>query len=103
MIFGDFGACHKKRLTCNFDPTPRGRNEVQKLKGHHIIRQNLMESPKKITVLCLENFYFDQMRFLEKTTLKTKMSKTNACPSKQLQENSSIQPTNEKKRKFESN
>jgi hypothetical protein len=30
VIFGDFGAC-KKSLLRNFDPTPRGRNEVQKL------------------------------------------------------------------------
>jgi hypothetical protein len=28
----DFDACKKKRLICNFDPTPRGRNEVQKNK-----------------------------------------------------------------------
>jgi hypothetical protein len=86
MIFGDFGACHKKRLTCNFDPTSRGRNEVQKLKGHHIIRQNLMESPKKITVLCLENFIFDQIPFLKKTTLK----KTNSLPYTRIKKNAQV-------------
>jgi len=29
----------------------------KKINGHHIIRQNSMVNPKKITVLCLENFY----------------------------------------------
>ncbi len=29
----------------------------KKINGHHIIRLNLMENPKKITALCLENFY----------------------------------------------
>ena len=30
----------------------------KKINGHHTVRQNLMENPKKITVLHLENFYF---------------------------------------------
>jgi hypothetical protein len=36
----------KNGLYATLTPTSRGRNEVQKINGHHIIRQNWMENPK---------------------------------------------------------
>jgi hypothetical protein len=60
----------EKRLLQNFDTTFRGRNEVQKINGHHMVRQNLMGNPKKITVLHLEDFNFGPNAALKKTTLK---------------------------------
>ena len=41
----------------------------KKINGHHIIRQNLMENPKKITVLHIENFYFGPNKDLKKRLL----------------------------------
>jgi hypothetical protein len=38
----------------------------KKINGHHIFRQNLMENPKKITVLRPENFYFGPNAALKK-------------------------------------
>ena len=48
----------------------------KKINGHHIVRQNLMENPKKITVLHLENFYFGPNAALKKNDSKYVMSHT---------------------------
>jgi len=49
----------KKNVSCETLTLPLGvEMRSKKINGHHIIRQNLMDNPKNITVLCLENFYF---------------------------------------------
>ena len=51
---------HVKKNVLYATLTPRLGVEMRskKINRHHIVRQNLMENPKKITVLHLENFYF---------------------------------------------
>jgi hypothetical protein len=41
----------------------------KKINRHHIVRQNFMGYPKKITLFHLENFQFGQIRFLKKYLL----------------------------------
>jgi hypothetical protein len=51
----------KKRLMYNETLTTllEGEMRSKKINGHQIVRQNLMENPKKITVSHLEDFYFE--------------------------------------------
>ncbi len=59
---------HEKNNVLYASLTPRlgVEKRSKKINGHHIIRQNLMENPKKITVLRLENFYFGPNAALKK-------------------------------------
>jgi hypothetical protein len=62
----------KKVLYATLTPLLGVDMRSKKINGHHIVRQNLMKNPKKITVLCLENFYFGPNAALKKTTLNFK-------------------------------
>ena len=59
---------HEKKNVLYATLTPHLGVEMRskKINGHHIIRQNLMGNPKKITVLHLENFYFGPNTALKK-------------------------------------
>ena len=56
----------KNVLYTTLTPTLKVQMGSIKINEHHITRQNLMENPKKITVLCLENFYFWPNSILKK-------------------------------------
>jgi hypothetical protein len=67
---------HEKKnvLYATLTPHLGVERRSKKINGHHIVRQNLMENPKKITVLHLEDFYFGPNTALKKTTLKYRQS-----------------------------
>jgi hypothetical protein len=46
-MLSDFSVCHQKWLMLNFDPTPRGRNRVQKNKRTLVYQTELNEELKK--------------------------------------------------------
>ena len=59
---------HEKKNVLYSTLTPLLGVEMRskKINGHHIVRQNLMENPKKITVLHPEDFYFGPNTALKK-------------------------------------
>ena len=59
----------KKRLLCNFDPAPRVRNEIHKSKWTPYYQTKLDGESEKNNRFVPKELFFDQIRFLEKTTL----------------------------------